>query len=180
MELIQEPIPGLMLVKPKVFEDHRGYFFESYNQNSIKEIGIDETFVQDNQSKSNKGVLRGLHFQVPPAAQGKLVRVVIGSVFDVAVDLRSDSEYYGKWFGAVLSSENKYQLWVPPGFAHGYLVLEDETVFSYKCTEFYQPDKELGIMWNDKDIGIEWNIENPILSTKDEKNLSLSTFNSPF
>lgn len=180
MELIQEPIPGLKLIKPKVFEDSRGYFFESYNRLSLEKLGIDETFVQDNQSRSNKDVLRGLHFQVPPVAQGKLVRVVAGSVFDVAVDLRPDSEYYGKWFGAILNAENKHQLWVPPGFAHGYLVLEDATIFSYKCTDFYRPDQEMGLMWNDPDIGIEWNIENPVLSAKDEKNLSLSSFNSPF
>lgn len=148
-------IEGLCIVQPKVHRDARGYFVEVFNQNDMKEAGLDMTFVQDNQSGSVKGVLRGLHFQ-KEYPQGKLVWVIRGKVFDVAVDLRKESETYGKWFGVELSEENKKQLYIPEGFAHGFLVLSDVAEFCYKCTDFYHPGDEGGIMWNDPAIGIEW------------------------
>lgn len=148
-------IEGLYVIEPTVFKDERGYFVETYNQNDMKEAGLDMVFVQDNQSSSTKGVLRGLHFQ-KEFPQGKLVRVVKGSVFDVAVDLRSDSETYGKWFGVELTEENKKQFYIPEGFAHGFLVLSDLAEFCYKCTDFYHPGDEGGLAWNDPEIGIEW------------------------
>ena len=148
-------IEGLCIIEPAVHGDHRGYFMETYNQNDMKAEGLDMVFVQDNQSMSTKGVLRGLHFQ-KKHPQGKLVRVVRGEVFDVAVDIRKDSETYGKWFGVTLSAENKKQFYVPEGFAHGFLVLSDEAEFCYKCTDFYHPEDEGGIIFNDPAIGIEW------------------------
>lgn len=148
-------IDGLYIIEPTVFGDERGYFMETYNQNDMKEAGLDVIFVQDNQSMSKKGVLRGLHFQ-KKYQQGKLVRVVRGEVFDVAVDLRKHSTTYGKWYGVVLSAENKKQFYIPEGFAHGFLVLSDEAEFCYKVTDFYHPDDEGGLIWNDPDIGIEW------------------------
>jgi len=148
-------IEGLCVIEPAVFKDERGYFMETYNQNDFKEAGLNMVFVQDNQSMSVKGVLRGLHFQ-KQFPQGKLVRVVRGTVFDVAVDLRSDSKTYGKWFGVELSAENKKQFYIPEGFAHGFLVLSDEAEFAYKCTDFYHPGDEGGLLWSDPDIGIEW------------------------
>ncbi|WP_405305325.1 dTDP-4-dehydrorhamnose 3,5-epimerase [Methanobrevibacter sp.] len=170
-KFIDTGIEGMFLVEPTVFEDNRGYFMETYNENDFRDAGYDLTFVQDNQSKSSKGVLRGLHLQVK-YPQGKLVRVIKGEVFDVGVDLRSDSETYGKWFGAILSDENKRQLYVPPKFAHGFLVLSDEAEFVYKCTEFYHGEDEGGIIWNDEDIGIDWpleDIDEVILSEKDKE-----------
>ncbi|WP_276955122.1 dTDP-4-dehydrorhamnose 3,5-epimerase [Methanobrevibacter woesei] len=164
-------IEGMFLVEPAVFEDNRGYFMETYNENDFKDAGYDLTFVQDNQSKSSKGVLRGLHLQVN-YPQGKLVRVIKGEVFDVGVDLRKDSDTYGEWFGAILSDENKKQLFIPEGFAHGFLVLSDEAEFVYKCTEFYHGDDEGGIKWDDSDIGIDWpldDIDEIILSDKDKE-----------
>lgn len=164
-------IGGMFLVEPAVFEDNRGYFMETYNENDFKDAGYDLTFVQDNQSKSSKGVLRGLHLQVN-YPQGKLVRVIKGEVFDVGVDLRKDSDTYGEWFGAILSDENKKQLFIPEGFAHGFLVLSDEAEFVYKCTEFYHGDDEGGIKWDDSDIGIDWpldDIDEIILSDKDKE-----------
>ena len=148
-------IEGLKVITPTVFGDERGYFMETYNYNDYKAAGIDMEFVQDNQSSSTKGVLRGLHFQ-KEFPQGKLVRVVKGSVFDVAVDLRSDSETYGKWFGVELTEENKKQFYIPEGFAHGFLVLSDLAEFCYKCTDFYHPGDEGGLAWNDPEIGIKW------------------------
>ena len=148
-------IQGLCVIEPTVFGDTRGYFMETYNQNDMKAAGLDMVFVQDNQSCSVKGVLRGLHFQ-KQFPQGKLVRVVKGAVFDVAVDLRSDSETYGKWFGVELTDENKKQFYIPQGFAHGFLVLSDIAEFCYKCTDFYHPGDEGGLAWNDPEIGIEW------------------------
>ena len=148
-------IEGLYVIEPTVFKDERGYFVETYNQNDMKEAGLDMVFVQDNQSSSTKGVLRGLHFQ-KEFPQGKLVRVVKGIVFDVAVDLRSNSETYGKWFGVELTEENKKQFYIPEGFAHGFLVLSDIAEFCYKCTDFYHPGDEGGLAWNDPEIGIEW------------------------
>ncbi len=165
-------IEGVFIAEPAVFPDERGYFMETYNENDFKEEGIDLTFVQDNQSKSSKGVLRGLHFQ-KTQPQGKLVRVISGEVFDVAVDLRKASPTYGKWVGVRLSAENKKQFFIPKGFAHGFVVLSDEAEFVYKCTDFYKGDDEGGILWNDPDIGIEWPIEdigeeNILLSEKDK------------
>ena len=146
-------IEGLYVIEPTVFKDERGYFVETYNQNDMKEAGLDMVFVQDNQSMSTRGVLRGLHFQ-KQFPQGKLVRVVRGKVFDVAVDLRSDSKTYGKWFGVELSAENMKQFYIPEGFAHGFLVLSDEAEFCYKCTDFYHPGDEGGLAWNDTEIGV--------------------------
>lgn len=164
-------IEGLYVIEPTVFKDERGYFVETYNQNDMKEAGLDMVFVQDNQSMSIRGVLRGLHFQ-KQFPQGKLVRVVRGKVFDVAVDLRSDSKTYGKWFGAELSAENMKQFYIPEGFAHGFLVLSDEAEFCYKCTDFYHPGDEGGLAWNDPEIGVEWPLEEGvdlIISEKDQK-----------
>ena len=170
-KITKSEIEGVFTVEPTVFGDERGYFMETYNENDFKEEGIDLTFVQDNQSKSSKGVLRGLHLQVN-YPQGKLVRVIKGEVFDVGVDLRADSPTYGKWFGVVLSDENKKQLFIPPKFAHGFLVLSDEAEFVYKCTEFYHGEDESGIKWDDEDIGIDWpldGIDEVILSDKDKQ-----------
>lgn len=164
-------IEGLYVIEPTVFKDERGYFMETYNQNDFKEAGLNMTFVQDNQSMSVKGVLRGLHFQ-KQYPQGKLVRAVRGTVFDVAVDLRSDSKTYGKWFGVTLSAENKKQFYIPEGFAHGFLVLSDEAEFAYKCTDFYHPGDECGLLWSDPEIGVDWPIEpgmELIISDKDKK-----------
>lgn len=164
-------IEGMFVVEPGVFEDNRGYFMETYNENDFKEAGYDLTFVQDNQSKSSKGVLRGLHLQIN-YPQGKLVRVIKGEVFDVGVDLRADSPTYGEWYGEILSDENKKQLFIPEGFAHGFLVLSDEAEFVYKCTEFYHGDDEGGIIWNDPDIDIDWpldDIDEIIFSDKDKQ-----------
>ena len=172
-------IEGMFIVEPAVFEDNRGYFMETYNYNDFKEAGHDLKFVQDNQSKSSKGVLRGLHLQINHP-QGKLVRVIKGEVFDVGVDLRKDSPTYGEWVGVVLSAENNRQLFVPEGFAHGFLVLSDEAEFVYKCTEFYHGDDEGGIMWNDPDIAIEWpldDIDEVVLSDKDKLWKSLKESN---
>lgn len=180
MKIISEDIPGVKLIQPQIFEDDRGYFYESFNAQKLKDLGIHESFVQDNQSLSNKGVLRGLHFQNPPMAQGKLVRVIKGSVYDVAVDIRNGSPTYGKHFGVELNETNKLMLWVPAGFAHGFCTLEDQTIFSYKCTNYYSPQLESGINWDDSDIRINWNIENPILSAKDQNNISLKELDSPF
>ena len=164
-------IEGLYVIEPTVFKDERGYFVETYNQNDMKEAGLDMVFVQDNQSMSTRGVLRGLHFQ-KQFPQGKLVRVVRGKVFDVAVDLRSDSKTYGKWFGVELSAENMKQFYIPEGFAHGFLVLSDEAECCYKCTDFYHPGDEGGLAWNDPEIGVEWPLEEGvdlIISEKDQK-----------
>jgi dTDP-4-dehydrorhamnose 3,5-epimerase len=173
MEFIKTEIDGVYIIETKVFGDNRGYFMETYNYNEFKEAGFDMVFVQDNQSKSRRGVLRGLHFQ-KNYPQGKLVRVFKGEVFDVAVDLRKDSKTYGKWIGVTLSEENKKQFYIPKGFAHGFLVLSEEAEFAYKCTDFYHPEDEGGLLWNDEDINIQWpldniNMEELILSEKDKK-----------
>lgn len=163
-------IEGLYIIEPTVFGDERGYFMETYNQNDMRGAGLDMVFVQDNQSKSTKGVLRGLHFQ-KQYPQGKLVRVIKGEVFDVAVDLREGSSTYGKWHGEILSAENKKQFYIPEGFAHGFYVLSDEAEFVYKCTDFYHPNDEGGIRWDDPDIGVEWPVDKicpVILSDKDK------------
>lgn len=167
----ESPINGVYVIEPTVFGDDRGYFMETYNYNDFKEAGLDMVFVQDNQSMSTKGVLRGLHFQ-KDYPQGKLVRVIKGEVFDVAVDLREGSETYGEWYGVLLSDENKKQFYIPEGFAHGFLVLSDEAEFCYKCTDFYHPGDEGGLIWNDPGIGIEWpldGIDEIKLSEKDKK-----------
>lgn len=164
-------IEGLKVITPQVHGDHRGYFMETYQYNDFKEIGVDVEFVQDNQSASKKGVLRGLHFQINHP-QDKLVRVIKGEVFDVAVDLRKGSKTFGKWFGVRLSEENKKQFFVPKGFAHGFLVLSDYAEFCYKCSDFYHPGDEGGLMYNDPEIGVEWpDIENMeiLLSERDTK-----------
>lgn len=169
-------IEGLYVIEPTVFQDARGYFVETYNQNDMKEAGLDLVFVQDNQSMSVKGVLRGLHYQIQHP-QGKLVRVIRGRVFDVAVDLRKGSPTFGKWHGVELSAENKKQFYVPEGFAHGFLVLSDEAEFCYKCTDFYHPGDEGGLMWDDPEIGVEWPLEEGMevqLSERDQKWKGLS------
>lgn len=180
MEVIETELKGLFVLKPKVFEDERGYFFESYSKKLFNEAGLDIDFVQDNQSLSQKGVLRGLHFQNPPHAQGKLVRVISGSVLDVVVDIRKDSKTYGKWYGLELTEKNKWMMYVPPGFAHGFLTLENNTVFSYKCTNFYNKASEDCLLWNDKDININWNFDKPLLSAKDLEGKAFKGFVSMF
>lgn len=179
---IETGIEGLYIIEPTVFGDERGFFVESYNKNDFIELGISDEFVQDNHSKSKKGVLRGLHFQTK-FSQGKLVRVIKGSVYDVAVDLRKDSKTFGKHFGLELSAENKRMFFIPKDFAHGFLTLEEDTEFTYKCTDFYHPEYDSGIMWNDKDINIDWNFEkynlkekDIVLSEKDKKHQSLKEY----
>lgn len=179
---IETGIEGLVVIEPTIFGDERGFFMESYSRRDFEEIGIPVEFVQDNHSKSKKGVLRGLHFQ-RERAQGKLVRVVAGSVYDVAVDLRKGSPTFGKWYGIELSASNKIQLYIPPGFAHGFVTLEDNTEFLYKCTEYYAPEFDSGVLWNDSEIGIEWNLEKYgisqdelFLSAKDKVQQSLAEF----
>ncbi len=168
MKIIQMEIPDVLLIEPQVFGDERGFFYESYNSKALLEkAGIVGNFVQDNHSRSAKNVLRGLHYQINQP-QGKLVRVVVGSVFDVAVDLRKDSKTLGQWIGVHLSSENKQQLWVPAGFAHGFLVLSEYAEFLYKTTDYYAPQHERCIQWNDPDLAIAWPLESePVLSAKD-------------
>ena len=180
MKVIATEIPGLLIIQPKVFEDGRGYFFESFNENLFKEIGLDVKFVQDNQSLSQKGVLRGLHFQKPPFDQGKLVRVIKGSVLDVAVDVRKQSPTYGRHFTIELTERNKTMFWVPSGFAHGFATLEDDTIFSYKCTNFFNKESEDCILWNDDSLAIKWGIENPLLSEKDRIGRPFVNFESCF
>lgn len=180
MEVIETKIKGLLIINPKVFADARGYFFESYNETVFKQNGINANFVQDNQSLSNAGVLRGLHFQAPPFDQGKLVRVITGAVLDVAVDIRKNSPTYGEYVAMELTEENKTMFYIPPGFAHGFLTLKDNTIFSYKCTNVYNKASEGCVLWNDTDININWNISNPILSEKDLVGTPLKEFSSPF
>ena len=173
-------IEGLLEIEPNVLQDDRGYFLESFRQNLLQSIGIEAHFVQDNESASKKGVLRGLHFQAPPHEQGKLVRVIKGSVWDVAVDIRVGSPTFGKHCAILLSEQNKKQFWIPPGFAHGFLVLEDDTIFSYKCTAYYNKESEGTLRWNDPTLGISWNFAEPILSEKDKVAPLLSELVSPF
>jgi len=181
MEIIKTKIQDLLIVKPDVFEDERGYFFESFSKEKFKNMGLDLDFVQDNESKSQKNVLRGLHFQKPPFAQGKLVRVVKGAVLDVAVDLRKDSPTYGQWEAVELSEENKLMYWVPPGFAHGFLTLRDETVFTYKCTNVYNKESEGSLLWNDPTLNIDWGlVKDLILSEKDLQSPLFEHFNTSF
>jgi dTDP-4-dehydrorhamnose 3,5-epimerase len=167
LEVLNTPIDDLLILKPDVYSDARGNFLETYNQNAFRDAGIKEEFVQDNQSTSAKNVLRGMHFQLPPFEQGKLVRVVHGEALDVAVDIRMNSKTYLQYFSVLLSGENNLMLWIPPGFAHGFLSLRDDTIVNYKCTRFYNKEAERGIRWNDDRIGINWGISNPVLSEKD-------------
>jgi dTDP-4-dehydrorhamnose 3,5-epimerase len=180
MEFIHFPIEGLVEIIPRKFGDARGYFFESYSQQLFSRAGIDVTFVQDNESFSQKGVLRGLHFQKPPHAQGKLVRVSSGSALDVAVDIRQDSPTYGQHVTCLLDTVKSNMFYVPPGFAHGFVALEDNTTFLYKCTDYYHPAAEGGLMWNDPALRINWNIDQPLISAKDQILPSLAGFVSPF
>jgi len=180
MKFINVEIEGLIIIEPNVFEDDRGYFFESYNQVKFSENGINDVFLQDNQSLSQKNVLRGLHFQKPPFSQAKLIRVVQGSVLDVAVDIRKNSKTYGQQYATELSATNKRMFYIPSGFAHGFLTLEDNTIFSYKCSAFYNKESEGSLLWNDKDLNINWDIENPILSEKDKLSQVFNQFVSPF
>jgi dTDP-4-dehydrorhamnose 3,5-epimerase len=170
-------IPDVLLIEPKVFGDERGFFFESFNACAFAQAtGIDVAFVQDNHSKSAKNVLRGLHYQLAPKAQGKLVRVVQGEVFDVAVDLRKGSKTFGQWVGQVLSAQNKLQLWIPPGFAHGFLTLSDTAEFLYKTTDYYSPEHERSLLWNDPALAIDWPLEGePILAAKDAMAMPFAT-----
>lgn len=173
MKVIDTIIPDVKIIEPKVYGDDRGFFLETYEKKRYQEmLNTDLDFVQDNHSRSTKNVLRGLHFQ-KEKPQGKLVRVVSGTVFDVAVDIRHDSPSFGKWVGVILSAENKSQLWIPPGLAHGFCVLSDTADFEYKCTEYYYPEHEGCLSWNDADIGITWPIDNPLLSQKDLNGCSL-------
>jgi len=181
MTILDSPtISGLKLLKPTLFNDERGYFFESYNSETFKKLGICDDFLQDNQSCSKKNVIRGLHFQVPPFAQAKLVRVVKGAALDVAVDLRKDSATYGQYFSVLLSEENKLQFYIPEGFAHGFAVLEENTIFAYKCSNIYHKESERTILFNDIDFNIDWQISNPIVSEKDLQGIRFKDFITPF
>jgi len=174
------PILGLKLLQPDIYNDERGYFFESYNYETFKNLGIQDVFVQDNQSCSKENVIRGLHFQLPPFAQAKLVRVIKGAVLDVAVDIRKKSSTYGQYFSVMLSEENQLQFYLPEGFAHGFAALRDDTVFSYKCSNIYHKDMERSLLFNDEDLNINWNIENPIITPKDLQAIHFKNFISPF
>lgn len=169
MKIQKTSIADLLILQPDVFADERGYFQETYNQAKYRELGLPD-FVQDNESMSQKGVLRGLHLQLAPHGQGKLVRVITGEVLDVAVDCRPDSPTLGQHFSIILNDQNKTQFYIPPGFAHGFAVLGDQTIFSYKCTAFWNKEAERGIVFNDQDLNIDWKIDNPILSAKDWEN----------
>jgi dTDP-4-dehydrorhamnose 3,5-epimerase len=178
--VIETGFKDLLVIQPNVFEDERGYFYESYNREAYNKLGLNFEFVQDNQSLSQKGVLRGLHFQNPPYEQGKLVRVLKGSVLDVTLDIRKNSPTYGKHFSIELNEKNKTCLYVPPGFAHGFLTLEDHTIFFYKCTKYYNKASEGAVLWNDKDLGINWGVLNPTLSEKDKLATPFAQFQSQF
>lgn len=182
MDFSRMEIPDILLIEPKVFSDQRGYFMETYKESVFLDHGINFRFVQDNMSSSVRGTLRGLHYQLNPNAQGKLVRVIKGAVFDVAVDIRKGSPWFGQWVGVELSEDNKLSMWIPPGFAHGFCVLTDSAEFAYKVTDVYAPQLERGIIWNDPDIGIEWPLgqDEIILSSKDEVNPSLKEAENNF
>jgi dTDP-4-dehydrorhamnose 3,5-epimerase len=170
---------GILIITPDIYSDKRGYFMEAFNQKKFERY-VKLNFVQDNESLSQKGVIRGLHFQRPPYAQSKLIRVITGSIFDVVVDLRKDSKTFGKYFKQILSSENKQQIFIPEGFAHGFLCLEDNTVINYKCSEFYYKEAEDALLWNDETLNINWGIKEPVLTEKDRNAKKFSTFESPF
>lgn len=180
MNFIKTAIEGLVIIEPLVFEDERGHFFEYYQKELFKKNGIEDNFVQDNQSLSQKGVLRGLHFQAPPYAQAKLIRVIKGAVLDVAVDIRKNSPTFGKHVAVELSESNKKSLYIPEGFAHGFLTLSDNTIFSYKCANYYNKSSEGALLWNDQDLAINWGVTAPILSEKDKVATTLKSFSTPF
>ena len=180
METEKLEIEGLIVLKPRLFEDERGVFIENFHEDKYKEILGDFCFKQDNQSVSKTNVLRGLHFQSPPFEQGKLVQVTTGKAIDLAVDIRKNSPTFGQYLMVLLDSNLKNQLWIPPGFAHGFCALEDNTIFNYKCTNYYSPESERSILWNDSDLQINWNIENPTISEKDKQAMNFKDFISPF
>jgi len=180
MEIVHTPLDGLLIIKPDLFADERGYFFESFNLEKFIAAGLNLSFVQDNESMSKKGVLRGLHFQAPPFGQGKLVRVIRGAVLDVAVDIRRDSPTYGKWESVVLTGQNKWMYWIPEGFAHGFITLEDDTIFFYKCTNVYNKASEGSIHWNDPGLNIDWGGTDPLISAKDVAAPRFNEMVSPF
>ncbi len=180
MEIIETTIKDVFALKPKVLGDSRGYFYESFRQDVFEKLGLSYQFVQDNQSMSKKGILRGLHFQSPPHEQGKLIRVINGAIIDVVVDIRKDSPTYGQHVKIELNAENKLLFWVPPGFAHGFITLEDDTIVSYKCTAYYNRESEGSIRWNSQSLGIEWAVANPQLSEKDREAVLFEDFKSQF
>ena len=182
INIIKTPIDGLLVIEPQVFKDARGYFVETYNEQRYREAGIDSVFMQDNQSCSSYGVVRGLHFQRPPYSQAKLVCCTVGRVLDVAVDLRKDSPTFGKWFSVELSEDNKRQFFIPRGFAHGFSVLSNQAIFTYKCDNLYHPEADGGILLSDPDLAIDWQVpeELRILSEKDKKHPKMAEFESPF
>ena len=175
MDIERTPLEGLLVLRPKVFRDARGWFLESFNTNAFKEAtGLEPRFVQDNESRSQAGVVRGLHYQSAPRAQGKLVRVIAGAVLDVCLDIRPTSPTYGQHYKLTLSGDEKNMLWIPEGFAHGFRTLEDGTIFSYKCTDFYHPPSERTVLWNDPALRIDWGISDPVLSAKDQAGVPLA------
>ena len=180
MEVKELSIKGLLEIRPAIFRDDRGYFFESHNTATFKKAGLDLNFVQDNQSFSKKGTIRGLHYQSPPFAQGKLVWVALGKVLDVMVDLRKDSPDFGKYLQVELSSDDFRMLYIPPGFAHGFATLRDNTIFSYICSHTYHKESEGTVLWNDLDLNIDWQLQNPLLSEKDMNGTIFKSFQSPF
>jgi dTDP-4-dehydrorhamnose 3,5-epimerase len=180
LKIEKTPIDGLLIITPTVFGDERGHFFESFRKDSLHTYGVTQDFVQDNQSLSSKGILRGLHFQKNPHAQGKLVRVLQGAVLDVAVDIRSNSRTYGHHFSIELNESNKTMFYIPPGFAHGFLTLDDNTIFAYKCTNYYHKESEGCVLWNSPSLDINWGIDSPILSEKDKTATDFADFKSPF
>lgn len=180
MKVLKTELEGVLVIEPDFFPDSRGFFFESYNKKKYEDAGMNFDFVQDNISKSNKGTIRGLHYQVGENSQGKLCQVLTGSVMDVAVDIRTGSPTYGKYFGVELTGQNHKQIWIPPGFAHGFSVLEDNTIFSYKCTAFYSKADDRAILFNDPDLEIDWKTENPIVSEKDLKAKRFKEIDSDF
>lgn len=173
MNISESPLPGIKIIEPRVFGDSRGFFLETYRQSQYVDAGVAGAFVQDNHSRSQKNVLRGLHYQLNHP-QGKLVSVAKGEVFDVAVDIRVGSPRFGKWFGIRLSDENHLQLYIPPGFAHGFVVLSETADFLYKCTDYFHPEDDIGILWNDPEIGVDWGVQAPVLSEKDSNNATLA------
>ncbi len=180
MQIQTTPIEGLLIIQPQIFEDPRGYFYESYNKQKFTEAEIDFEFIQDNQSLSQKGIIRGLHFQAPPFEQGKLVRVIQGAVNDVVVDIRKNSKTFGQHFSINLTAENRTMFFIPPGFAHGFETLEDDTVFLYKCTNVYNKESEGGLLWNDPFLNINWQNNNPLISDKDKILPTFENLISPF
>ncbi len=180
MEVTELALPGVYLIKPNLFTDNRGYFFEPYNQQRFIAAGLQAQFVQDNQSMSHMHAVRGLHFQYPPFEQGKLVSVITGAVLDIIVDIRKNSPFYGKSLALEINATNKWSIWIPPGFAHGFSTLEDNTIFQYKCTNYYNKNAEGGILWNDPDLQIDWKIDQPIVSPKDAALPAFTKLNSPF